>query len=96
MRIEENYKGEHEDILKCLIRDLSDINKKSNNKIYIDKQEFHDVYSCERTEPCPDYYGLYSLRIENKPEETLGFEPMTIDELDRAICLLCNFCELCI
>ncbi|MCH5167947.1 MAG: hypothetical protein J1F35_08725 [Erysipelotrichales bacterium] len=96
MRIDEHYIGEDRDRLLCLLRDLSDINKNLNNKIYIDKQYHHDVYSCERTDPCPDYYGLYSLKIENNPRESLEFEPMTIDELDGAICLLYGFCEFCI
>ena len=96
MRIDENYNGEDRELLLSLLDDLSGINKKSNNKIYIEKQDHHDVYSCERTEPCPDYYGLYSLKIENNPGESLEFEPMTIEELDKAICLLSEFCEFCI
>lgn len=96
MRITENYIGEDRELLMALLNDLSDINKRINNKIYIDKQDYHDMYSCERTDPCPDYFGLYSLRLENTPGESLEFEPMTIKELDNAICILHEFCDFCV
>lgn len=96
MRIDNNYKGEHRDILQSLLDDLQTINNNISNKIYIDKQDYHNEYSCERVEPCPDYYGLYSLRIENQLGESLEYEPMTIEELDSAICLLSKFCEFCV
>jgi len=86
------------DIIKSLLEDLKDINgllddnQEGYRKFYIDIQDYHNVYSPERTDPCPDYYGYYTLRYEENPYETIGIE-MNIDELDSAMCVLINFIE---
>lgn len=96
MRIDKNYKGEKQELILSLLSDIDEINQKTKNKIYIEQQDYHNRYSPERTEPCPDYFGYYSLKIENVEGECLEYEPMTLDELDSAICVLCGFCEFCI
>lgn len=77
-------------LLSSLFDDLDDVNKYSDKKLYIDWQHWHDEYSCERTDPCPDYYGYYTLRFKGIPEETVGCQ-MTISELDGALCLLFSY-----
>lgn len=88
---------EEQEHLNALLDDLEDVNLYSKNKLYFDWQDYHDEYSCERTDPCPDYYGYYTLRFEKKPNEIVG-DVMTIDELDNALCILFSYnfllCEL--
>lgn len=92
----DNYKETKQTFIKYLLEDVEEINKvlENNNqehkKIYIDMQDFHNEYSCERTDPCPDYYGMYTIRFISKDYETIG-DPMTIEELDNAIFILHNF-----
>lgn len=84
--IKENEKK----LLKVLLADIDIINIFNNKKLYVDWQDFHTEYSPEWTDPCPDYYGYYTLRFEHKPYEIVGVE-MTIDDLDSALCLLIEF-----
>lgn len=91
----ENYKTiipkKEQNLLKSLLDDLDDINKyHKDNKLYIDWQDYHDEYSCERTDPCPDFYGYYSLKFENLPNETVG-TVMTINDLDSTLCILFSY-----
>lgn len=85
-------------LLKSLLIDIEELNQllidknESYRQIYIDYENMHTEYSMERTDPCSDYYGLFTLRFVKNPYETIG-EPMTLDELDNAICLLTNFIE---
>ena len=74
-------------LLKALLIDLEEINhslplKASNiNIVWIDE---HTEYSPERTDPCPDYYGMYRLWQGNK---TLGVE-MDLEILDYVLAVL--------
>jgi len=61
---------EHKNYINSLIEDVDDINRITGRNIYIDYQDFHNEYSPERTDPCPDYYGMFSLKDENG--ETVG------------------------
>jgi hypothetical protein len=85
-------------LLRSLLVDIEELNQllidknESYRQVYIDYENKHTEYSPERTDPCPDYYGLFTLRFIKNPYETIG-EPMTLDELDSAICLLINFTE---
>lgn len=79
-------------LLEALLIDLDEINSKSKVKLFIDWQDYHNDYSPERTDPCPDYYGTYTIRPEINPYEIIGVE-MDIDALDNAIYLLCNFID---
>lgn len=92
---EENYTvvPEKEQItLKELLTDLEFINNNSINKLFINWIDCHTEYNPERTDPCPDYYGMYELRLEDDPRESIGVE-MTLDELDMVICTLSDFKE---
>lgn len=81
-----------------LLIDLAELNQLLDDKdetyrqLYIDYNTEHTEYSPERVEPCPDYYGMFSLRFEKNPYETVG-DYMTINELDNALFLLINFTE---
>ena len=97
-----NYKElipkKDQSLMLALIIDLNELNNELENlqeqhrKLYIDYITEHTEYSPERTEPCPDYYGMYRLVFEKNIYETVGTE-MTIDELDSALCILTNFIE---
>lgn len=89
----ENYKivpKEERKILVSLLDDLDYMNQKSKSELFIDWQDYHDEYSSERTDPCPDYYGMYTIRSIEQPYEILGVE-MDIHDLDNSICLLYNY-----
>ena len=82
--------------LDLLLNDLDSINKYLGSKGYPQKKMFIDIetehteYSTERTDPCPDFYGMFQLRFERHPNETIGIE-MNLDELDTVICALDNY-----
>lgn len=81
-----------------LLLDLLELNteleciQEPYRKLYIDYITEHTEYSPERTDPCPDFYGMYKLLFEKNPYESVGTE-MTLDELDSALCILINFIE---
>lgn len=85
-------------LIYALLDDIAELNQllddrgRSYQYIFIDWRDYHDEYSPERTDPCPDYYGMFSLRFCNNPYEIIG-DYMTIDELNSSICLLINFIE---
>lgn len=74
--------------------DLLELDNIIENNIDINKclslyyQDWHDEYSPERTDPCPDYYGTYSLL--NKLGDKIG-DHMTVDELDTVLFTLIEF-----
>lgn len=75
---------------RLLIPNISDINELSSmtgKDFYLDWQDFHDEYSPERTDPCPDYYGYFSIR-EGSYYSTIGEMYSTVKELDNAILVL--------
>lgn len=84
------------DLLESLLIDTSELNQmledkgESCRKIYIDYEDKHTKYSPERTDPCPDYYGLFTLRFEKNHYETVG-PIIDLDELDTILCALINF-----
>lgn len=98
----ENYKDitpeKNQGLIESLLTDLLELNTELENiqepyrKLYIDYIMEHTEYSPERTDPCPDYYGMYRLVFEKNPYESVGTE-MTIEELDNAMCVLINFVE---
>lgn len=85
-------------LLSSLLIDLNDLNQlledkgQGYRKLFIDWQEYHNEYSPERTDPCPDYYGYYRLYSEKDPYNNIGSE-MTIDDLDNALLILIEFIE---
>ena len=92
---EENYTivpEKEQIILKALLTDLEFINDNSKSKLFINWIDSHTEYSPEWTDPCPDFYGMYELRLEDDPRESIGVE-MTLDELDMVICTLSDYKE---
>lgn len=75
-------------LLKALMSDLEEINLKSEKRYYIDWQDWHNEYSPERTDPCPDFYGYYTIR--SSPEESIEIE-MNLQDLDISLCLLYGY-----
>ena len=93
-----NDLNEAKNLLESILIDVMELNQlledrdENYHKIYIDYIDTHTEYSVERTDPCPDYYGMFTLRFEYNNYETIGTE-MTIDELNNALCILINFVE---
>lgn len=91
---EENFREiipiEQQMLFSALLDDLEELNQYTEDILYIDWQDYHNEYSIERTEPCPDYYGYYTLRFEHRPSDVIG-DVMTINELDSALCLLYSY-----
>lgn len=78
-------------ILLALLEDLKEINKFSERNFYIDWQDYHNEYSPERTDPCPDYYGYYTIH-EDSTQDRLG-TIMDLFDLDSTICFLYNLVD---
>ena len=78
-------------LLKALLGDVEEINGhcQLEKKIYIDWQDFHNEYSPERIDPCPDYYGDYSIRFCDSDNIIGDF--MTLNELDSYLCFLYSY-----
>jgi len=79
-------------LVKALLIDLKEIND-TKIKLPIDLYwiDQHTEWPCERTEPCPDYYGMYELRWGT---ELIGVE-MDLDTLDTVLCALYNYVVDC-
>ena len=90
---------EEQNLMESLLIDLVEFNQMLENigmerlKVYFDRQTTHTEYSPEWTEPCPDYYGFYSIRFENDDSGEMVGDYMTINDLDNAMLLLVNFIE---
>ena len=70
-------------IVESFLEDLEMANEKViNAKLYIDWQDYHDTYSPERVDPCPDYYGCYTLMTENEElyKQKFGYVDCTLSE----------------
>lgn len=77
-------------LIKSLLIDLQEINdSKLKPAIYIDWCNEHTEWSSERTEPCPDYYGTYTIR-NSYNNELIGVE-MDLNTLDIVLCALNNY-----
>ncbi len=72
-----------QNLIESLLNTIDEYNGYGFN-LNIYYQDYHDEYSPERTEPCPDYYGCYRLFYN---DTMIGVE-MTADELDSSICLI--------
>ena len=83
-------------LMKSNIEDILEINDtvanvlKLNKTFYIEWQDWHDEYSPERVDPCPDFYGYYFIKCEECPGENVGI-PMNEQELEVAILTLFDF-----
>ena len=78
---------DNKELLIALLSDLKEINNKTKNTYCIDVQEWHNEYSPERVDPCPDNYGYFSI-IYN--DEQLG-DCMDINVLDNILFILYEF-----
>jgi hypothetical protein len=77
-------------LLKSLLIDLEEINHNlslHSPNLELEWIDEHTYYSPERTDPCPDYYGMYRVW---RGDDYIGVE-MDLDTLDSALCLLYNF-----
>ena len=74
-------------LLNSLFIDLDEINRFSKETIYINYQDWHDEYSPERVDPCPDYYGMFFLSTDSR---TIG-DRGTITDLDDWIYVLYDY-----
>lgn len=74
-------------LLVSIILDVNELNAMTGKDFFLDWQDFHDEYSPERTDPCPDYYGYFSI-MESSYDSTVGEKYPTIKELDNAILVL--------
>lgn len=89
----------HIGYLESLYIDLMELNNELENqnlnhkKLYIDIQDYHNEYSPERTDPCPDYYGMFSLRFENN-DYMIGDYIERLDELDSILFTLIEFMKI--
>ena len=87
-----------QELIKMDLADIADINEKLSTvgkKLYIYWEDQHTEYSCERTDPCIDYYGWYSIRnVEDN--ELIGLECPTEDDLQNIICTIWDMCNLLI
>ena len=46
------------ELLESLLEEVEELNGNRYNKLFINYIDTHTEYSPERTDPCPDYYGL--------------------------------------
>jgi hypothetical protein len=82
----ETIPAKEQAIIEYLLDDLEVINNYIDKELHIDWQDYHNEYSPERVDPCPDYYGCYRLYNDL---QFVGVE-MDIDTLDTVICTLYN------
>lgn len=78
-------------LLKSLLDDLEIINSQHNTNIELHQVDKHTEWSPERTDPCPDYYGMYYLYIP-ETKEIIG-DYMYIDDLNEIMCALSEFSD---
>lgn len=82
--------------LENLLIDLAELNQliedqfNEDKKLYIDIETEHTEYSPERIDPCPDYFGYFTLRFESNHYECV-YSYMSLNELDIILCSLIEF-----
>lgn len=82
-------------LLSSLLNEIEELNVKIGKtlgKLCVDYINVHTIYSPERTEPCPDWYGMFRLYYESNLCESIG-DKMTIHELDTVLCTLSDMFE---
>jgi hypothetical protein len=86
----ENIPVKERALIRALLYDLKEINYNlplDSPNLELEWIDTHTEYPPERTDPCPDYYGMYRIWRGN---DFIGVE-MDLDTLDSALCLLYNF-----
>lgn len=96
----DNYKNivpeKDQNIIYSLLLDILELNNSREGlNLYLDIQDYHNEYSDERIEPCPDYYGTYSINFlaEEGSYNSLVYE-LSAEELDVAVWSIYKFNEL--
>ena len=74
-------------LIENLLEDLDEINLYGGKYLDLNWQDYHNEYSPERVDPCPDYYGYYTLTNYG---EIVGVE-MDLDTLDTVLCTLYSY-----
>lgn len=76
---------------ESLEEDLKQIN---NMKVFapitLVEQDYHNDYSPERTDPCPDFFGQYSLMCNG---DKINYEPLPLDVIDEIVCCIYNLAK---
>ena len=65
--------------------ELEEINSFNKGIFTLHWQDYHDEYSPERTDPCPDFYGMYYIRKNNN---RVMYVPVTLQEVDEYLFFL--------
>lgn len=73
-------------LAQALLMDIDELNQILSKNVqdrvaYLDWQDYHDSYSPERTDPCPDFYGCYCIMINDKQ---VG-DKLKIQDIDYSI-----------
>ena len=76
---------ERDYVKNLLDYDLQEINSFNKGIFTLHWQDYHDEYSPERTDPCPDFYGTYDIRKDGK---RVMYIPVTLVELDEYVFFL--------
>lgn len=74
------------------LMDIEEINSITGKEFFIHYQDWHDEYSPERTDPCPDYYGCFSIREKDNPHEDIGLKCATEGWLQTIILIIYDTC----
>lgn len=88
LNVSENEKK----LLHTDLIDIEEINSITGKEFFIHYQDWHDEYSPERTDPCPDYYGCFSVREKDNPYEDIGLKCATEDCLQTIILTIYDTC----
>lgn len=76
---------ERDYVKNLLDYDLQEINSFNKGIFTLHWQDYHDEYSPERTDPCPDFYGMYYIRKNNN---RVMYLPVTLQEVDEYLFFL--------
>lgn len=74
------------DYVKNLLNyNLEEINSFHKGVFTLHWQDYHDEYSPERTDPCPDFYGMYYIRKNNN---RVMYLPVAFQEINEYLFFL--------
>lgn len=76
-------------LLRALLEDIKQWSFPMTLEIHW--QDYHDEYSPERTDPCPDFYGTYAIKWKDHDEYINKY--MDIDTLDDHLCTVMTSLE---
>lgn len=66
-------------LLKSLLEEINELNTITKDVYSIHWQDYHNEYSPERVDPCPDFYGGYEIR---KNDKCVMYEVVDLTTLD--------------